>query len=372
MQIRLLTIVLIFGAGCGRCSQESQQAEDAGADADVVDIGERPMPDAAASDSGTPGDVASDAASSDADVMTGIPAPTVELAPVPGCSDADPPERCGTDVAEWATAALLTRFTLEGSLDDPICCIDVDGDGEIDNSAGVNLSAFGSLDSTNDRIARDLEQGDRAVALELVRTADRVDLSWWPAQWGPGMTDFATPNRVLVHRAAIDAGTQPRFWMPDVALADGALTADAGFIELPFVFSTVPVEVDAHVIRAEATVVEDPALEGFSIEGWLQIVAPIRELRAGFDELAQERCACLGLGGQSMFDAGGECREQIDSATCTGAEQAICVRVEQACATLKAAELFADLDLDGDGFADGMSAGFSFEAQPAVIEGLTP
>lgn len=373
---RLLVVICLLWAGCARCGADPQPTDDVGSG--VVDM-QQSESDAASTDtSDTPDagdtrDVTADAGADLVDAYDGPVAPTVELASVANCSDADPPVRCSTDVAQWGAAALLTNLTLEGDADEPICCVDVTGDGEIDNSAGMNLAAFASLRSTNDRIATSLERGDRAVVLELVQSGDRTDLLWWPAEWHPEMTEFTSPNRALVQRAAIDAGTQSRFWLPDVGVtADGELAADAGFIELPFVFSTVPVQVDAHVLRAEAYVVEEPDSEGFSIQGWLQLAAPISELRAGFDELAAERCDCLGLRGESMFNAEGHCGEWVDSATCTTPAQEICVRVEQACATLLAAKLFADLDLDGDGRADAMSAGFSFEAAPAIIEGITP
>lgn len=377
---RLLVVTCLLMAGCTRCGADPQTPDDAGSG--EVDMEQSERRDAASNDvsdtrdtrdAGDSSDATADVGSDVDDPFKGPAAPTIELAPVANCSDADPPARCGVDVTQWGTAALLTNLTLEGDTDEPICCVDVTGDGEIDNSAGMNLAAFLSLQSTNDRIATSLERGDRAVALELVRSGDRTDLMWWPAEWNPGMTEFTSPNRALVQQAAIDAGTQSRFWLPDVEMtADGELAAGAGFIELPFVFSTVPVQVDAHVIRAEANLVEEADGEGFSIQGWLQLAAPISELRAGFDELAQERCGCLGLRGESMFNAQGNCEEWVDSATCTEPAQEICVRVEEACATLQAAKLFADLDLDGDGLGDAMSAGFSFEASPAVIEGIAP
>ncbi len=311
---------------------------------------------------------------------TTVPAP-------PTCADANPPARCSEDPTtktDWAPTSIINQLIIEGTEDDPVCCFDYTGDGEIDNALGQDVGGLIGLDAINDNIATSIDDGSLVLLLEHAGLDDATTDDDFLINFfiGSHVEPFdgleATNNQVLIDPASFDMGSQPQAYVPDASVTGGAVAAGPGTVKIQISLAAATLDVTVSQARIEADVdAANSALDatGVSLSGGkLGGVVKVRDVFTAANEFAANSCTCLGLT-QPLLDDNGMCPEDGGDVTaCEDAMEDTCATVGENCGLFGAVSIFADVDLDGDGAAgtidDGLSLGASFTTAGAEITGV--
>ena len=304
----------------------------------------------------------------------------------PGCGDVPPPERCTGDPTsfEWSTASVINSFAIEGESDDPVCCFDYNGDGEMDNALGTLLAGAGFKADINDSIADGVGDGSITILLEhdgLDELADgSFNINFWLGQWGNDMNgdpitalDPAGSNPILIDPESVEAGTQPLAYIPDAELAGGSVVAGPGVFQLalellgtPLVLRVSAARVEADVDLANSSIDGGVALTNAQLGGYVKTEDIVSAIN-----LFASTCTCLGIGQDPLLSDTG-CNPNADAMACETAGEDTCSQIAGNCAILSALPALADIDADGDGEFDAVSIGATFTAAGASIEGVAP
>ena len=248
-----------------------------------------------------------------------------------------------------------------------------------DNALGANLEAFAFLSELNLALANGISSGDITIILEhdgLNALSGNFVLNWWPGAWGPGMTSLELQNNpVEIDESAIQAGTQPRFYLDPANITGSSMTAGPGVLLLEMEVLGVPIRVPVRRATMSATMIAASSgvpLPGLDlVPGWLGGVVRVEDVYNAINAAAST-CTCLGLGGQDLVDLNGTCNANANGQNCTNQGLTTCADIAGSCNVLVAVGLFADVDLDGDGLNDGVSVGAIWSALPAQIVGTVP
>jgi hypothetical protein len=299
-----------------------------------------------------------------------------------------PPERCAADAAafEWGTASVITSFAIEGEADDPVCCFDYNGDGDVDNALGTLLAGANFQGQINDSIAEGINDGSIAILLEhdglegplMGGTTAEFNVNFWLGEWGTDADgnvitalDPAGNNPLLIDPASIDSGAQPLAYIPDAQLDGGAVDAGPGVFQLaiellgtPLVLRVSAARVQADVDFPNSSIDGGVALTNAQLGGYVKAEDIVEAIN-----VFATTCECLGLNGAPLLGDTG-CSPNADAAACTDAGEDTCAQIASNCNLLSAVPALADIDADGDGELDAISIGATFTAAGATIQGV--
>ena len=302
----------------------------------------------------------------------------------PGCDDAERPPRCDEDPATFAygPASVMTELIVQGTAEDPVCCFDYTGDGNIDNALGVGIAGFQQLEGINASIKGNIEDGSLDLVLEpdgleALDNDDAFTTNFYVGAHDGEFTTFApSANPVLINPASFDEGAQPQAYLPGASVTGGALVAGPGSVEIQVVLFDAPLSLTISQARIEADVdAANSALDATGVSlasGKLGGVVKKSDIFNAFNNLAASpACTCLGLGADPLVNLEtAACNANADTAACETEGQTACVEVVGACDYLAAIDLLTDVDLDGDGTADSVSIGLAYSASGAEITGV--
>jgi len=207
-------------------------------------------------------------------------------------------------------------------------------------------------------------------------------VNFWLSKWD-GITEIdpAGNNTVLIDPLSIDAGVQPKAYVPNGTLAANKIAAGPGKIvinielfgsELALAISGA--QLTANVDAANSDLTTGVALTSGKIGGYVKVSDIIDAVN-----VFAATCTCSGLTGDLVtYD------EATTSATCNGdltaaqtacetAGEDSCVSIISNCGLLtQGLPLFTDIDSDNDGTPDALSLGATFTAAGAKINGIAP
>lgn len=297
------------------------------------------------------------------------------------CEDDEPPLRCSADPAtfDWRPAAIVDSMFLEGTEEEPICCVDFTGDGKIDNSLGHNFAgefglSFRGVNDINGDLQASISTGEQTIILEFDPLTSLEDesfqLNWWDGSWAPTMAMIDVANHVLVRASS---AAWPRHYFPTASLSGERMEASDGQVSVELNFFGTPLSVQLHQVHVTATLGDGSGVPAPGVElrdGRIGAIIPLAELYAEVNRTAAA-CSCLGLE-EPLLDELVACNPNADGQACAAAGEDNCTALVDGCNLYPALGLIADVDVDADGFNDAISVGFSFTAAPATIDGVVP
>ncbi|MEO1271190.1 MAG: Ig-like domain-containing protein, partial [Myxococcota bacterium] len=264
---------------------------------------------------------------------------------------------------------------------------DLDDDGTPDNALGVLMDTIDDLFQGN--VNAELNRQIRLGELALGATWPTLDFET-PLTGATGVQmdvfaladvddDPSTTNRFLATRESFIDGHQT----PRSRFRNGTITgvsieigpADNFFVTLPIQGVSLRVAVEEALMRG--TIFRDSTgvrLSSARIGGVLTLVNFVDAVN---EYLQSDACSCLELEGPMIdlrIDRGSDaCIGDYSTDSCTGARQGLCTAIAVQCGLfMSLIEVSLDLDIDGDGEMDAMSAMLRLDGQGTDIEGVVP
>ncbi|MBH24525.1 MAG: hypothetical protein CMH57_08745 [Myxococcales bacterium] len=264
---------------------------------------------------------------------------------------------------------------------------DLDGDGAPDNALGVLMDTIDDLFMGN--VNAELNNQVQIGELALGATWPTLDFeSPLDGATGVQMDVFAlvdvddnpgTRDRYLTTRDSFIEGHQtPRSRFRDGTIEGAQIEigpADNFFVTLPIQGVSLRVAVEDAIMRG--TISRDSLgvrLFNARIGGVLTLANFVDSVN---EYLQSDACSCLGLEGPMIdlrVDTGSQaCIGDYSTDSCAGAQQGLCTAIAVQCSLfMSLIEASLDLDVDGDGELDAMSAMLRLDGQGTDIEGVAP
>lgn len=284
----------------------------------------------------------------------------------------------------------LDEAAFGGIGDEPPCCFDLDGDGELDNAATELWSTLsserGGESNVNDRLEQFISGGTMRALLEA-RGLDPGRSSAFELRvlWGARSTDFDAVVEGVEGFEILPSSFVPGTALPrtrlDAVLDGEELRVDGGTFRIRMPAGERAVWLPIRDVRIEASAApaetgDALTLEDAQLGGYLRLA----DFWASVNDVA-ERCDCLELGGEPFVDASDprnpSCTPTAGAEACEpedGPEyRRTCQQLAQYCevATWIAPE-FADIDADDDDTPDAISFGLRLHGIPLPVAGLAP
>ncbi len=255
--------------------------------------------------------------------------------------------------------------------------VDLNGDGRPDNALGALVSLLESMpggpEDVDAILTEAIEDGTLAVGAAWpsfeagVADAASVDAHFF--EFVDNDDDPETHDAFFVDRRSFELGTSvPRHrFNGSVAANRVEGTASSFPIATPFLGGLILADLES--VQIEARVVESG--DGIAVtEGTIAGVIPALQLYDGLNELYRNECDCLGLDpGEDLFqvavdeDRGTidiDCHPDADDDACAPDDNDLCSSLSVTCSVVGIMGSVFDVDTDGDGINDGLSAYFSF------------
>jgi hypothetical protein len=288
---------------------------------------------------------------------------------------------------------VLHRYAGFGEIDpetgDPVdeCCFDLDGDGQIDNGFGAMMRALGTFFPVdlNEWIASRIRsyqvsfvsqlRGLPAVRSEVLVGRHRVDVLGMTGAPAPGSADpfTATGTLVVSEKSFISQSVTPRVHV-EFELEDGAITEAYGVIG--FATGTDLRNAEVTITRAEGQLMLDEEGLGFGFTAAGQPGTKFGGMIARaewvgiWNDHVDAYCTCTtfpeGSNGAAIDLETFLCNTPTQ--TCTEPDSVCRVFTSILCQPL-VDMMDADLDTDGDGKTDAISAGWWSKSRPARVTG---
>lgn len=273
----IASLGLVLGSACsddevdeGENQQTTEDVEDIDDDAGL-DTGE---PDDVEEDLDTESDDVEEDAEDDVeeDVEDDADAgpegldPVFDVEPVECSFPSDDPN---CPQADFGPASFFSEFVIETDDDEDACCIDISGDGQIDNFIGETvvdavsgISGFGDI---NQNIVASIGSGELLYLMEAKHWQHPMwegdmDLRvYMGGSTNASMSDnLAGEGIFTLSPTNFDEDGEPRFGFEQVEIRDGHLTARDGFIEVMFPGLVEAIAAQLGAVEISAEVVQDP------------------------------------------------------------------------------------------------------------------
>ena len=295
-----------------------------------------------------------------------------------------PAPLCDIDFDAEGDLAAITNVTIaSGTGTSTACCEDLTGDGVVDNRLGSVATTLGQLTGAdlNSLLAEFMATGSLAWTL-ITSAADpndpslvtidllpSVQANFDPTLWlsgGAEMIAFAAD-------AAVGDTYAPVSRLTGTVSPSGAVDAN-GLVVLPFPVAGLTLQLPIQQAHLRGTLARNPSLGSTVLSGangsaGLSGSVLSTELFNAANVAFADTCGCaiISTFSGTLFDPQGQCAASVDTAACGGSGN-LCSEIVAACPAVRAMTS-ADVDSDGDGTLDAISAGWRLEATTAA--GLT-
>lgn len=316
------------------------------------------------------------------------------------CNSDPKPARCTADPStftDWGPASVVSKLMIAGETE---CCVDFDGDGEVNNGLGA-LASIASTQGTDLNVTLQGAIDDGSVALVLEHEGLNTAGGDFAINFllGDQDGDFTAPdaaggNKYTINPASFDQGVWPQARIGQATLSGTAVTSMPGVVGITIELFGIGLNlrVSEATVKAAVAAGSDAATGVKLTDGEIGGIIRVADLANELNKFAANNCGCIQKDGASLTEpflvpdadkpgpANFACTAGLTYDMCDEADQVqnVCKQAGQVCSYLSFLPLLADVDstkiyqncVDED-TCDSISAGLKFEAAGAVITGVS-